>query len=75
MTRALSVIINTVIFVSTLIIVTAYFRKDGRWDKEKGYKAFRFFTCLSNVLCAIAAFFMVIVQISGTVPRGIWLLK
>ena len=49
------VILNAIIFLLTLVLVVGFFRKDGQWVPEKGKKAFRFFTCLSNVLCAITA--------------------
>lgn len=73
--RFLSIMINSVIFLSTLVIVLRYFRKEGHWDHERGKTAFRFFTCQSNVLCAVAALFMALAQIKGTIPFGIWLLK
>ena len=70
-----SVLVNTVIFLITLILVIRFFRKDGRWDMERGRKAFRFFTCQSNVLCACAALLTAASQLSGTVPEWIWVLK
>ena len=48
-------ILNAAIFLLTLVLVAGFFRRDGRWAPERGRKAFRFFTCLSNVLCAAAA--------------------
>ena len=73
--KFLSIIINLAIFISTLMIVVMYFRSDGHWNMERGRKAFRFFTCQSNVLCGIAAFFMVIARLTDTLPFAVWLLK
>ena len=72
---AASILINTAIFIITLILVIRFFRKDGRWDLERGRKAFCFFTCQSNVLCACAALLTAVSQLTGTVPEWIWVLK
>lgn len=71
----ISMILNGAIFVITAVIVTGLFRKDGHWDAARGKKAFRFFTVLSNVLCAFAALLICVSRTAGSVPRWIWLLK
>ena len=72
----ISVLMNTAIFVITLILVIRFFRKDGRWDLKRGREAFRFFTCQSNALCACTALLMAVSQLlAGTVPEWIWVLK
>ena len=75
MTRILSIVLNLVIFSATLVIILRYFRKDGAWRAERGRKAFRYFTCLSNVFCAGAALLMVLCQIMGNVPGFILRIK
>lgn len=79
--RILSLLLNAGICLTTLAILAAYFRKDGRWNFGRGRKAFRFFTVQSNALCAFSACFMAVGQIivlcglTGEVPFFIWLLK
>ena len=73
--RTASIIINLAIFIATFVIVVSYFRKDGQWDVKRGLSAFRFFTVLSNVFCAIAALVMAICQLRGGVPRGVMIFK
>lgn len=53
--RIISLIINIAIFVITTYFVVGFFRVEGKWGLDKAKKAFRFFTTLSNVLCAISA--------------------
>ena len=73
--RTASIVINAVIFVATFAIVISHFRKEGAWRFRNGLKQFRYFTVLSNILCAIAALFMAISQIGGEVSRPVFLLK
>ena len=73
--KTASIIINIAIFLTTLTILILYFRQDGRWQVDKGRKAFRFFTVLSNAFCAIAALAMAVSQIGGAVPRPVLLMK
>lgn len=66
------VILNAAIFGITLfIVVFRFFRKDRKWDPQRGRSAMRFFTAQSNVLCAVSALLMCFFPQS----RGIWLLK
>ena len=73
--RIASIVINAVIFVATFAIVISHFRKDGVWRLSNGLKQFRYFTVLSNILCAISALIMAISQIGGNVSRSAFLLK
>lgn len=73
--RTASIIINFIIFFSTFGILVYYFRKDGRWDVKHGLGAFRYFTVLSNVLCAVSALAMAVCQLRGGVPRGVLIFK
>lgn len=73
--KTASIIINAIIFLTTLAIVITYFRKDGAWKLRDGLKAFRFFTVLSNVFCAVAALTMAASQAGGSVPPAVFLLK
>ena len=73
--NTVSALINAVIFLVTLIPVIRFFRKDGRWDVNRGKTAFRYFTCQSNVLCAASALAMGIARLAGDVPQWVWILK
>lgn len=70
-----SIVINIAIFIITLVLLVRFLRKDGRWDREKVRKTFRFFTCQSNVLCAFAALLTAVSQLAGGIPEWIWILK
>lgn len=67
----MSILFNLAIFLITLLITVRIFRKDGKWDAERGKKAFRFFTLQSNVLCAVSALLMCLFPHS----RAAWLIK
>ena len=62
---------NALIFMLTLILTARFFRKDGTWRFSNGAAAFRYFTVLSNMLCAAAAFLMCFAPSSSWV----WTLK
>ena len=68
-------VLNFLIFVITLLILVLFFRKEGNWDPERVRKTFRFYTCQSNVLCALSALAMGIAQLAGDVPQWVWLFK
>ncbi len=51
----MSFLLNALIFLVTLFFTVRFFRRDGRWSWANGRPAFRFFTVLSNVLCALSA--------------------
>ena len=70
-----SIIINTIIFLTTTILLISRFRKDGRWDIQRGLKAFRYFTVLSNAYCAISALVLLISEMSGSVSPAALLFK
>ena len=70
-----SIVINIAIFIITLVLLVRFLRKDGRWDREKVRKTFRFFTCQSNVLCAFAALLTAVSQLAGGIPEWAWILK
>ena len=63
--------INALIFIITLYLVLRDIRSDGHFDGQKIRIAFRFFTELSNVFCAVTALFMCLLP--GT--SWTWLLK
>lgn len=62
--------INILIFVITAISLPFCFRKEGRWDLQKGLKSLRFFTILSNLFCAVCALLLVL-----SLAQWAWLLK
>ena len=71
----LDVFLNLFIFLATTALLILFFRKDGNWAPDRIRKTFRFFTCQSNVLCAISALIMAISLLAGNVPRWVWTLK
>ena len=71
----LDVILNLFIFLTTAILLVRISRKDGAWAPDQVRRTFRFFTCQSNVLCAVSALAMAAAQLAGNVPRWVWTLK
>ena len=67
--------LNTLIALLTLLIVVSFFRKDGQWVPERGKLALRFFTTLSNMLCAAACLLTALAINAGGIPEWIWMLK
>ena len=67
--------LNILIALITLIIVVSFFRKDGQWVPERGKFALRFFTTLSNLLCAAACLLTALAINAGGIPEWIWMLK
>lgn len=53
-----SFIINLIILVLTLSLTIGIFRENGKWNLQRGKKAFRYFTLQSNLLCAGASLCM-----------------
>lgn len=54
----IDIIINAFVFVMTAFLTVRIFKKEGQWSWANGVRAFRFFTILSNVFCAIACLLM-----------------
>ena len=48
-------IVNAVLVCGMEACLLHYFRKEGKWDFQTGFRALRYFTVLSNVLCALSA--------------------
>ena len=71
----IDIILNTFIFLITAVLVIFMFRKDGQWDIPRGKRAFRFYTVLSNCLCAAVSLLMALTALAGPVPRWAWTLK
>ena len=71
----IDILLNLLIFAVTLCLVMCFPRKDGQWIPERLRKAFRFFTCQSNVFCAIACLLTACFAITGEIPEWVWLLK
>ena len=67
--------LNILIALITLIIVVSFFRKEGQWVPERGKFALRFFTTLSNMLCAAACLLTALAINAGGIPEWIWMLK
>ena len=71
----IDIILNLVIFAVTAILMIRFSRKNGRWTTEQIRVALRFFTCQSNVLCAVSAVVMAAALLSGNIPEWVWILK
>lgn len=67
--------LNILIALITLIIVVSFFRKEGQWVPERGKFALRFFTTLSNMLCAATCLLTALAINAGGIPEWIWMLK
>ena len=75
MTSILSILANAAICAVTFWILIRAFRKDGRWSLSKGLPTFRYFTALSNALCALASLGVCVAQCAGGLPFAVWLWK
>ena len=69
------IVLNLLIFMVTLGLVISFPRKDGQWKPDRWRIAFRFFTCQSNVFCALACLLTAVFSADGEIPEGVWLLK
>ena len=67
--------LNLLIFLCTLLAYVLCFRHEGKWSVQNGLAALRFFTILSNLLCAASSLLMALFLLRGQVPFGVWLLK
>ena len=50
--------LNLLIFLCTLLAYVLCFRHERKWSVQNGLAALRFFTILSNLLCAAASLLM-----------------
>ena len=50
-----ALILNSVIFSTTLVLVVLLFHDGTRWSLKRGIRLFRYFTVQSNAFCAAAA--------------------
>ena len=73
--KMMDILLNLLIFGITLWLVIRFGRKDGGWQPERWKEAFRFFTCQSNVFCALACLLTAVYAAAGEVPEWVWLLK
>lgn len=73
--NTVDLLLNLVIFVITTVLVVLFGRKEGQWVPERWRKAFRYFTCQSNVLCAAACLLTAAFGLAGDVPEWVWLVK
>lgn len=64
---------NLFIFLFTVCAYVQCFLVDGRWDRQAGLRALRFFTVLSNLFCAVAA--LLVALTLPKIPYGIWIIK
>ena len=71
----LDILFNVLIFILTFGAWGTCFRKDGEWAAEQGVGALRYFTLLSNLLCALASLAAAVCVCRGSVPHVLWMLK
>ena len=71
--RTASIIINWTIFVATFALTLRCFRHEGEWALRRGLKAFRYFTVLSNVFCAITALVMALAGALFKLTKRRWI--
>ena len=67
--QAIDFILNILVFAATFVLLVSFARKNARWAPERLKKAFRFFTCQSNVLCAAVCLLAAVFGASGTMPE------
>ena len=53
-----SLIINLIIVILTFSLTIGLCREDGKWNMQRGKRAFRYFTLQSNLLCAVVSLCM-----------------
>lgn len=69
------VILNLLVFLITAGLLIWLYLKVHKTMPEKFRQAFRFFTCLSNILCAAACLLTAVFAAAGEIPGWVWLLK
>ena len=69
----MAVILDLINFVCTLLAYLSCFRTEEGWSRETGLGALRYYTVLSNLLCAFASLALALALLGGAAPRWIWL--
>ena len=70
------ILLDLAIFLCTISAFASCFKgEDGVWRAETGIGALRYYTLLSNLLCAFASLAVALALMGGAVPRWIWLWK
>ena len=69
------VILNLLVFLSTAGLIVWLWLLVHKTMPEKFRQAFRFFTTLSNILCAAACLLTAVFAASGEIPAWVWLFK
>ena len=69
------VILNLLVFLITAGLLVWLYLKVHKTMPEKFRQAFRYFTCLSNILCAAACLLTAVFSAAGEIPGWVWLLK
>ena len=75
MTDTISLILNAAIGLTTAALLIPLFRKNGAWSLKAAGPAFRFYTVLSNALCAAAALIVCVCRLAGGIPYPVRILK
>lgn len=71
----IDIVLNLAILLATPLLLLRFWRKTGKEQPEKFRAAFRFFTCLSNILCSFTALLTAAALIAGNVPEWVWIMK
>ena len=71
----IDIILNALVFAVTIFLLVSFARKGRDYTPGRLRIAFRFFTCQSNVLCAVVCFLAALFGINGPLPEWVWLLK
>ena len=67
---------NLIIVLCTFFSTIICFRdKENHWSLSEGFRRLRFFTLLSNLLCAFASLSVLLFLHNGWLPYGVWLFK
>ena len=74
-TPAADIVLNLAIFLVTPLLLFLFRQKVKKTQPEKFRECFRYFTCLSNLLCSLSALAMAAALLLGGAPEWVWLLK
>ena len=69
------IILNLAAFLPTPLLLLRLRRETGKEQPAKFRAAFRYFTCLSNILCSFSALLTAVSLTAGPVPEWVWIVK
>lgn len=71
---AVDIVLNAALFALGFGCCFSCFFREGKWDVKQGIGALRYFTVLSNLLCAFSALAVALTR-AGSFPYAVWLMK